>query len=50
MTYEEMTNAELLDEFKRAVENLTGGGASGRSWYYEVKEELEDRLSGQGVE
>lgn len=50
MTYEEMTNAELLDEFKRAVENIPGSGASGRSWYYEVREELEVRLSGQEVE
>lgn len=50
MTFEEMPNGELLDEFKRAVENLPGSGASGRSWYYEVKEELEDRLSDQGVE
>ncbi|XJZ25926.1 hypothetical protein ACF5W4_10990 [Bacillota bacterium Lsc_1132] len=45
MTYEELTNEELIDAFKAAVESLPGGGAYARSVYAEVYEELLDRLN-----
>lgn len=31
LDYSEKTNEELLDEYKMAIENLPGSGASGRS-------------------
>jgi hypothetical protein len=45
--YSEYTNAELLAEFRAAIENLPGSGARGRSWFYAVDTELRKRL---GVE
>jgi len=47
MTYEELTNEELLKEYKRAIDNLPGGGAKGRQWVAEVEEELFERLGGR---
>jgi hypothetical protein len=46
MTLEELTNEELLDVFKSAVENLPGGGAEAREWFEEVKKELLYRMAG----
>lgn len=50
MTLEELSNEELLEVFKYAVEGLHGGGAFGRSHYYEVKEEMLNRMSPKGDE
>ncbi len=44
MTLKELTNEELLETFKGAVENLPGGGARARAWYAEVKAELLIRM------
>lgn len=44
MDYSQMSNEELLDEYKVAIENLPGSGASGRSWFYAVDAELRKRL------
>lgn len=44
--YEEMDNAELVEEYRRAVENLPGTGARGRSYHEIVKEVLMERLAG----
>ena len=49
MTLEELSNKELVEEFKRVAMNLAGGGAWGRTLYYEVEEELLSRL-GEEVE
>lgn len=44
MTLEELSNKELVEEFKRVAMNLPGSGAWGRTLYYEVEEELLRRL------
>lgn len=45
MYYEELTNEELIQEYKMAVENLPGSGARGRAWIANVEKELLDRLN-----
>lgn len=47
MTYEEMTNEELLAEYRAAVADLPGSGARGRARLAEVEEEILERLGGQ---
>lgn len=44
MTLEELTNEELLETFRSAVEELPGGGARARSWFYEVQNEVLSRM------
>lgn len=44
MSLKEISGAELIQAFENAVKYLPGTGARGRSHYYEVKEELENRL------
>lgn len=39
-----MSNEELVEVFRSAVIAMLGTGAKGRSHYYEVREELMDRL------
>lgn len=41
----ELPHEELVIEFKKAVENLPGSGASGRNFYYSVEAELLKRLN-----
>jgi hypothetical protein len=46
VTYEGMTNEEVLADYRQAVENLPGTGARGRSWLAKAEAEMMKRLAG----
>lgn len=44
MTFEELTNEELLELFRGASNDLYGGGARAREFFEEVKHEILERM------
>ncbi|MFD2628752.1 hypothetical protein [Oceanobacillus kapialis] len=47
MTHEEMSNKDLLKVFRQAAQDLPGGGAHARSFYYDLEEEILSRMEGE---
>lgn len=40
----ELSPEELLEEFRAAVEELPGGGARARRYYFNVRQEILERM------
>lgn len=43
---EELTNEQLLQLYKMAIEELPGSGAHGRAWLAEIEAEMIKRMGG----
>ncbi|MEC0490206.1 hypothetical protein [Bacillus licheniformis] len=43
---EELTNQELLQLYRVAIEELPGSGARGRSWLAQIEAEIIERMGG----